>query len=166
MAISFASIGKGYAADRVKDMWLKKNVTSGVINASGDMCVIGSRTTNSPWKVGIADPVLPDKTLLYIPLTNASIATSGDYEQFFMHQGERYSHTLDPTSGFPVKGVKSVSLVSVSSELADALATAVFVLGVKVGLHFIQQLPGTHCIIIDAKNKLHFSKSIKFEYSK
>lgn len=165
MEISFASIGKGYAADKVKEMWLKQNVKAGVINASGDMNTIGTKANGSSWKVGIADPTSPSKTLLYIPVSGSSVATSGDYEQYFIHKGKRYSHTIDPTSGLPVTGINSVSIQGVSSELCDALATAVFVMGVDVGMHFVSQLPGTHCITIDDKNKVHFSKNIKFEYS-
>lgn len=164
MEISFASIGKGYAADEVKKLWIKKGVQNGVVNASGDLSVIGTKAENTPWKAGIADPINPVKTILNIPLNQGSIATSGNYEQYFDLQGERYSHTLDPITGLPVRGIKSVSVQGHSAELCDALATAVTVMGVDIGIHLIDQLPDTHCLIIDEKNQIHFSKSIKFDH--
>lgn len=165
MQLSFASIGKGYAADQVRQMWLKAGVQYGVVNASGDLNVIGGRPDGSPWKVGIADPRDSQRTILYIPIQNGAVATSGDYEQYFELNGQRYSHTLNPATGLPVNGIKSVTVQGVSSELCDALATAVTVMGIEVGLHFINQLPDTHCLIVDNKNQLHFSKNIKFEHN-
>src|SRR5690606_8858021 len=133
MYIGFGGIGKGYAADRVKKLLIEKGVTSGVINASGDLTAWGHRPDGSPWKVGIADPESPSQAMLWIPVDHTSVATSGDYERYFEINGERYSHTIDPKNGKPVKGVKSVTIVSPSAELSDALATAVFVMGPEVG---------------------------------
>ena len=165
MAISFASVGKGYAADRVKMNWLNKGVTSGVINASGDLTTIGFRADGTPWKVGIAHPDKTQEFMFYLPVCDASIATSGDYEQYFMHGGTRYSHVINPKTGLPVKGIKSVSVVSGSAELSDALATAVYVMGVEAGLYFINQLPSTHCLVIDEKNRPYFSKNLELAYA-
>jgi len=163
MKISFASIGKGYAADSVKDLWAGKGLESGVINASGDLCVIGEKPDGSSWTVGIANPVNPSEMLVYLPLDTGAVATSGDYEQYFISGGKRYSHTLDPHIGLPVGGIKSVTVTGKSAELCDALATAVTVMGVETGLHFINQLPAIHCLIVDEANKIHFSKNITFE---
>jgi thiamine biosynthesis lipoprotein len=161
MHIAFGAIGKGYAADRVKKILMKKNVPGGVINASGDLTVWGTRPDGSPWKVGIADPNDPARTIAWIPMKDSSIATSGNYEQFFEHNGKRYSHNIDPLSGKPVSGIKSVSVVSPSAELSDALATAVNIMGVDVGLHFIEQLPATHCLIIDDRDKIFTSRHLR-----
>jgi thiamine biosynthesis lipoprotein len=161
MHIGFGGIGKGYAADKVKKLLVHNGVTSGVINASGDLTAWGRRLDGNPWKVAIADPNDKSKNIAWIPLEDASVATSGDYEQFFMHQGKRYSHTIDPKTGRPVQGIKSVTIVSPSAELSDALATAVFTMGVEVGLHFVSQLPQTHVLIIDENNKVFTSKHIK-----
>lgn len=160
MRISFAAVGKGYAADKVKALMMKRGIDSGVINASGDLTVWGRRADGSPWKVGIADPNDPSKMILWIPVENASVATSGNYEQFFERNGVRYSHTIDPKTGRPVSGIKSVTIIAPSAELADALATAVFVMGVDVGLNFINQLPKVHAIVIDHRNKLFTSKHL------
>ena len=160
MHISFAAIGKGYAADQVKKLWLQNGIKSGVINASGDLTAFGLRIDGSPWNVGIAHPDNKSKMMFFVPIKNASVATSGDYEQYFMHNGIRYSHNINPITGLPLKGIKSVSIFSPSAELSDALATAVYVMGVDTGLHFVNQLPDTHAIIIDDKNEVSFSKKL------
>lgn len=161
MHIGFGAIGKGYAADCVKALWQKAGVENAVINASGDLTAWGVRSDGAPWKVGIADPDDPARILLWLPVDHVSVATSGDYEQFFERDGVRYSHNIDSKTGLPVSGVKSVTVISRSAELSDALATAVFVMGKEVGLHFIAQLPDTHCIVIDSGNKVHVSKNLK-----
>ena len=164
MHIGFGAIGKGYAADKVKAMLLGKGIKAGVINASGDLTAWGFRLDGSTWKVAIADSANPRNAMAWIPIKDASVATSGDYEQFFEYQGKRYSHTIDPKTGFPVSGVKSVTIVSPSAELSDALATAVFAMGTKVGLHFVRQLPKTHVLIVDEHNKVFTSNKIKVNF--
>jgi len=161
MHIGFGAIGKGYAADKVKALWQAKGVKSGVINASGDLTAWGLQPDGTPWKIGVADPKDINKILLWLPADNTSIATSGNYEQFFELNGVRYSHNIDPRTGLPAKYIKSVTIISISAELSDALATAVTIMGVEVGLHFINQLPNVHCIIIDSKDHIHQSKHIQ-----
>ncbi len=160
MHISFAAIGKGYAADKVKELLINRGVTSGVINASGDLTAWGTRADGKLWKVGIANPNDSDKTLAWIPIMNSSVATSGDYEQYFEIDGVRYSHSIDPKTGKPVRGVKSVTVVSPSAELSDALATAVTIMGSQVGMHFIEQLPNTHCLIVTDRNEILTTKHL------
>ncbi|MDQ6478673.1 FAD:protein FMN transferase [Dyadobacter sp. LHD-138] len=165
MHISFAAVGKGYAADQVKKMWQEKAVSHGVINASGDLTVMGQKSDARRWQIGIANPDEASEVLCYLPLENASVATSGDYEQFFMRGGIRYAHTMDPRTGKPVSGIKSVSVISPGAELCDALATAVFVMGIEVGIHFINQLPQTHCLIINDKNEVFHSRNLNFKHA-
>lgn len=165
MKISFDAIGKGYAADRVKKLWKELDVESGVINASGDITAIGNRFDGTPWKIGIANPSRKEEMLFYIPVTDSSVATSGDYEQYFIRNGIRHSHTIDPKTGLPVRRVCSVTVTGMSAEYCDALATAVTVMGAETGLHFIEQLPGTHCIIINGSNNVRFSKKIFIQQS-
>jgi thiamine biosynthesis lipoprotein len=160
MQIGFGGIGKGYAAESVKRMMLAKGITGGVINASGDLTAWGTDAEGKPWKVGIADPEDPSKILLWLPVEDEAVATSGNYEKYVMINGERYGHIIDPRTGYPAKGIKSVTIFSSSAELSDALATAVFVMGTEVGLDFIGQLPDTHCIIVDDENQVHYSDSI------
>lgn len=166
MHIGFGGIGKGYAADKVKAMLVGEGVTSGVINASGDLTAWGASPDGTPWRIGIANPANADQMLLWLPLQNASVATSGDYEQFFIKNGIRYSHTMDPKSGWPVKGIKSVTIVSPAAELSDALATAVFVMGVEVGLHFVNQLPQTHVVIVNNEDKIFTSSKLNINFTR
>lgn len=161
--ISLAAVGKGYASDKVKQVWQQLGVQAGFVNASGDLNVWGKNADETAWKVAIANPQNPAEALLYVPLENSAVATSGDYEQHFIWQGKRYSHNLNPHNGLPITGIKSVSVFSPSAELSDALATAVYVKGVRKGVHFVNQLPQTHCIIIDEQDQIHFSQKIKYE---
>ncbi|MDC6364907.1 FAD:protein FMN transferase [Flagellimonas amphidinii] len=163
MKISLAAIGKGYAADVVCKKWKENDVIGGYVDASGDLTGFGKDESGSSWKVGIANPDNSNESLFYVPLNNASVATSGDYEQHFMYQGKKYSHNIDPKTGRPVHGVKSVSVFSPSAELSDALATAVYTMGIEKGIAFIDQLPQTHCIIINDKNNIFFSKELHYE---
>ncbi|MEP2669031.1 MAG: FAD:protein FMN transferase [Cyclobacteriaceae bacterium] len=164
MHIGFGAIGKGYAADKVKTLLMEKGIESGVINASGDLTAWGTRLDGALWKVAIADPNDKEKVIAWIPIKDASVATSGDYEQYFQYDGKRYSHTIDPKTGLPVSGIKSVTIVSPSAELSDALATAVFTMGTEVGLHFVKQLPQTHALMVDENNKVFTSKNIKVNF--
>lgn len=163
LRISFAAIGKGYAASQVKKIWQQAGIRSGYVNASGDLTAFGSKPDGQPWEIGIANPDDRDKPLLFVPLHDASAATSGDYEQFFLWNNTRYSHNLDPRTGVPLTGLKSVTVFSPNAELSDALATAVYVMGAEAGVDFINQLPQTHCIMIDDRNCIHFSEKLKYE---
>lgn len=163
MRISFAAIGKGYAADCVRKLWQTNKVKSAAINASGDLAVFGTHAKGNSWKIGIPNPENKNEIILSIPLHEGAVATSGDYEQYFMKNDIRYAHTIHPKTGMPVKDIKSVSIFHQSAELCDALATAVFVMGTEIGLHFIEQLPNTHAIIIDAKNNVILSNRIQLQ---
>jgi len=160
MRIGFGGIGKGYAADCAKRLLQKAGVANGIVNASGDLTTWGMQPNGQPWTVGIADPTQKLKSFSYMNISNMSIATSGNYEKFVMIDGQRYSHTIDPHTGFPVRGIKSVSVICPQAELADALATPVMVMGIEVGLNLINQLSNVACIIIDDDNKLYTSRNI------
>lgn len=163
MHLSVAAIGKGYAADQVKKIWQRAGLQSGYINASGDLTAFGKRPDGTNWKVGIANPDDKAKMLFYSPVENASVATSGDYEQHFWSDGKRYSHNINPLTGLPLHGIKSVTVFSPSAELSDSMATAVYAMGPEQGMDFIDQLPHTHAIIIDEKNQVLFSDEIQYE---
>jgi thiamine biosynthesis lipoprotein len=138
-------------------------VTSGIVNAAGDLVTWGTQPNGKPWTIAIADPdksITPFSTL---NISNMAIATSGNYEKYVMIGGRKYSHTIDPKTGLPVAGIKSVSIISPSAELADAMATPVMVMGVRVGLDLINQLKQIACIIIDDNNQIHCSKNINIK---
>lgn len=161
MRIGFGGIGKGYAADRARILLQEKKITTGVVNASGDLCAWGKQPNGKPWTIGIADPNKKDHPFSMLQLTDSAVATSGNYEKFAIIEGKRYSHTIDPKTGFPVSGIKSVTIICPSAELADALATPVMVMGIHTGMDLINQLKSVHCIIIDENDKIYTSKNIK-----
>jgi thiamine biosynthesis lipoprotein len=160
MRIGFGGIGKGYAADKAAQLLKNNGVESGFVNASGDLYAWGYQENGSPWTIGVADPSRDNEAFSSLNITNAAVATSGDYEKYVMINGRRYSHTIDPKTGYPVTGIKSVTIVTASAELADALATPIMVMGVKVGLDLINQMKNVACIIIDDNNKLFLSNNI------
>ncbi|ANE50794.1 FAD:protein FMN transferase [Flavisolibacter tropicus] len=159
--IGFGGIGKGYAADRAKLVLQQKGVASGVVNAAGDLITWGSQPNGKPWTVGIADPYIRFQPFSYLEISNKAIATSGNYEKYAIIDGKKYSHTIDPKTGYPVTGIKSVTIICPSAELADAMATPVLVMGVKAGLDMINQIKGMACIIIDDADRLYTSNNIK-----
>ncbi|MEC8830734.1 MAG: FAD:protein FMN transferase [Bacteroidota bacterium] len=163
MKIGFGAIGKGYAADKAKDLLVSKDVKGGIINASGDLTTWGTKVTGEKWLVGIANPLSKDKVFSWLPIVESSVATSGNYEKYIMLNGEKYSHIIDPRTGYPTKGINSVSIFAKQAELCDALATAVFTMGRDVGLHMINQIDGVEAVVVDSENKVHRSSGIMFD---
>jgi FAD:protein FMN transferase len=161
MRIGFGGIGKGYAAEKAKALLKSMGVSAGIINAAGDLATWGNQPNGKPWTIGIADPEQAQHPFSALDITNMAIATSGNYEKFVTIEGKKYSHTIDPKTGLPVTGIKSVSIISPNAEIADALATPVMVMGIEAGLYLIDQLPGISCIIIDEYNKLYTSSNVK-----
>lgn len=163
MRIGFGGIGKGYAADRAARLLQDTGIEAGLVDASGDMKAWGSLPGDQPWTVGISHPDNPAVAFSRLSLQNNAIATSGNYEKFILINGKKYSHTIHPKTGMPVTGIKSVTVIAPSAELADAMATPVTIMGVKAGISLIDQLPGLSCIIIDDHNKIYSSKNIRLQ---
>lgn len=163
MRIGFGGIGKGYAAEMAKKLLILNKVTSGIINASGDLTTWGLQPNGKPWTIGIANPDLPAAAFSYIEISNKAIATSGNYEKFIMIDGKKYSHTIDPKTGLPISGIKSVTVISSNAEFADAMATPIAIMGIKAGLYLINQIPDLYCIIIDDNNTIYTSKNINLK---
>lgn len=160
MRIGFGGIGKGYAADKAKQVLQGIGIEHGIVNAAGDLVTWGNQSAGKPWTIGIADPDQSDRPFSALNISNMAIATSGNYEKYATINGRRYSHTIDPKTGLPVSGIKSVSIICPSAELADALATPVIVMGAQVGLDMINQLRQVACIIIDDHDRLYTSNNI------
>lgn len=161
MRIGFGGIGKGYAADRAKSILVQNDITSGIVNAAGDLITWGVQPDGKPWTIGIADPDKRDHPFSYLNVSDKAVATSGNYEKFVIVGGKKYSHTINPLTGYPVSGIKSVTVISPYAEIADAMATPVMVMGVRAGLDLINQVKNLACIIVDDDNKLHTSNNIK-----
>lgn len=160
MRIGFGGIGKGYAAEMAKSLLIKQGVASGIINASGDLSAWGMQPDGRPWRIGISNPDRPQDVFSYMDISGKAVATSGNYEKFVMIGGKKYSHTIDPKTGLPISGIKSVTVVSDNAEFSDAMATPIAVMGIKAGLYLIDQISGLYCIIIDDNNKIYSSKNI------
>lgn len=160
MRIGFGGIGKGYAAEMAKKILVKNHVQSGIINASGDLTAWGFQPNGKPWTIGIANPDAPNNAFSYLEISEKAIATSGNYEKFVTIKGKKYSHTIDPKTGLPITGIKSVTVISNNAEFADAMATPIAVMGIKNGLFLVNQIPNLHCIIIDDFNTIYTSKNI------
>lgn len=160
MRIGFGAIGKGYAAEKAKQLLIKLGIQSGIVNASGDLVAWGSQANEHPWTIGIANPDAPAIPIAILNFSNRAIATSGNYEKFVFINGRRYSHTINPKTGLPATGIKSVTIIAANAELADALTTPVMVMGVQAGLNMINQISGVECIIIDDYNRTYCSKNI------
>jgi len=160
MRIGFGGIGKGYAAEKAKQVLQQLGVKSGIVNASGDLTAWGLQPDDKPWTVGIAHPDLAGLPFSYLNISDMAIATSGNYEKYIMVDGKKYSHTIDPRTGLPVTGIKSVSIICANAEMADAMATPVTIMGIEAGLFMINQLKGIGCIIIDDNNRIFTSKNI------
>ncbi|RZJ77229.1 MAG: FAD:protein FMN transferase [Flavobacterium sp.] len=163
MRLGFGGIGKGYAAEMAKALLIRQGVKSGIVNASGDLTTWGNQPDGKPWTIGIIDPDHKKQPFSYLNVTDMAVATSGNYEKYVIIDGVKYSHTINPKTGLPVTGIKSVTIISPNAEIADAMATPVTIMGIKAGLNMINQINYLGCIIIDDQNKIYTSKNINLK---
>ena len=160
MRIGFGAMSKGYAADRAKYILQISGVGSGVINAGGDLLAWGLQPDNEPWTIASADPDQQLQPFSNINISNMAVATSGNFEKNVTISNKKYLNTVDTKKGFPVNVLKSVSIVSPTAELSDAMATPVMSMGVNAGLYLINQLQQLACVIIDDHNRVYTSKEV------
>lgn len=158
--IGFGGIGKGYAADRAKKVLLDEGFENGLVNASGDLCAWGKDENGEDWQIALSNPDAPLEVLAQIPIRNYAVATSGTYEKFVWIDGVKYSHTINPKTGYPVRGIKSVTVIAPYAELADALTTPVAVMGAEAGIHLLNQLQGIAGILITDDNQIVTTKNL------
>jgi len=163
MRIGFGGIGKGYAAEMAKQVLQKSGVNSGIVNASGDLTTWGTQANGKPWTVGITDPDNSRQPFSYMNITDMAVATSGNYEKFVVINGKRYSHTINPKTGMPVSGIKSVTVFCPNAEIADAMATPVSIMGIDAALNMVNQINHLECIIIDDKDTIYSSQNINLK---
>ena len=156
MKLDLGGIVKGYAADEVKRIFIENGVNSAIIDLGGNVYALGEKKSGEPWRIGVQNPF--DVTGSYIGIINIkdkSIVTSGDYERFFIYQGEKYHHIIDAKIGYPSENeVAGISVISEKSIDGDALSTALFVLGVEEGTKLINQLEGVDAIFITKKDEV------------
>jgi thiamine biosynthesis lipoprotein len=159
--IHLGGIGKGYAVDRAVAILRTRGVNDFIIQAGGDMYA-GGMKGDRPWRLGIRDPRGPeDRVFAAIDLSNGTFSTSGDYERAFVKDGRRYHHILDPATGQPAAGCRSVTLVTARAVFADALAKGVFILGAEKGMALIERLPDVEGVIVSDRNQVLISSGLK-----
>ncbi len=163
MRIGFGGIGKGYAAEKAKALLQQNGVENGIVNAAGDLTAWGLQANGKQWTIGVANPNNANLPFASLQISNMAVATSGNYEKFVIINGKKYSHTINPLTGLPIRGIKSVTIISPNAEIADAMATPVTIMGVHAGLNLINQMQHIHCIIIDDNNKIFTSKNINLQ---
>lgn len=164
MKIGFGAIGKGYAADRAKMVMMNFKAKSGVVNAGGDLVAWGKQETGKPWSIAIADPEDKKSVLAWLDISEMAVVTSGNYEKYFLYENKKYCHIIDPKTGWPISGIKSVTIISGMAEFSDAIATTTFILGPTDGMELIDHLEGVEAIIVNDLGEVFYSKNIQTKY--
>jgi thiamine biosynthesis lipoprotein len=148
MKIGFGALGEGYAADQCRDLMLKRGIKAGIVNGSGDMSTWGKQPDGKAWTIGITDPMKNDKLIATLPLREGAVVTSGNYEKFVTFNGKRYSHIINPATGYPATGLTSVTVFGPSTERANGFSTSMMVLGKDSAINFIKKYPDYRYILI------------------
>ncbi len=164
MTINLGGVAKGYIVSKAVEVLKKNGVTEGIIKAGGDMVAFRNKPgQGKPFKIGIQHPREKGKLLGVAHVTNGAVSTSGDYERFFIVAGRRLHHILDPKTGYPADKSMSVTIIGPDATKADALSTAIFVMGPEAGMKLIERLDGYEGVIVDTEGKVMTSKGFKGE---
>lgn len=163
MKIGFGALGEGYATDKCRNMMLAKGIKAGIVNGSGDMTAWGKQPNGKDWNIGMTNPFHPDTLFAVVPLKNGAVTTSGSYEKFVIFNGKRYSHIINPATGYPATGLCSVSVFGPNAETANGLSTSLMVLGQTKGLLLLKKYPEYSCVMITDNGKLVKSKNFKIK---
>jgi thiamine biosynthesis lipoprotein len=163
MKIGFGALGEGYATDKCRTMMKAKGIKAGIINGSGDMSTWGAQPNGKTWNIGITNPFDTDKLIAVVPINNGAVTTSGSYEKFVVFDGKRYSHIINPITGYPAIGLCSVTVLGPNAEKANGLSTSLMVLGKEKGLHLLEKFPNYSCLMITDDGKVVKSKNFKFK---
>ncbi len=160
LQIDLGAVAKGYAVDRAVAVLRAAGVSRASVNAGGDIYLLGDQV-GRPWRIGIQHPRKPGEVAATVLVADRAVVTSGDYERFFEQDGVRYHHIFDPRSGRPAGLCQSATVVAPTAALADALSTAVFVLGPQAGLALVERFPGAQALVIDAAGQAHASPGLQ-----
>jgi len=148
MAVDLGGIAKGYASDRAVEILKARGIKGGIVAVAGDLKLFGAGEGGKPWKIGIQHPRKPDALLTELEVNDAATSTSGDYERYFIKDGRRYCHILDPKTGYPASGLMSVTVLARDSYLADSLATGLFVMGPEKANAFARSHPEIEVLMV------------------
>jgi thiamine biosynthesis lipoprotein len=166
MKIGFGALGEGYAADRCRALMIKKGIRAGIVNGSGDMNTWGTQPDGSPWNIGITNPFRKSRLYAVVPLKEGAVVTSGSYEKYAEINGKRYSHIINPATGYPVRGLISVTVFGPSAEMANGFSTSMMVLGKRKGRKLLKRFPEYSYIMISEKGKFYTSGNLDLEQYK
>ena len=161
MSLDFGGIAKGYIVDRGLELLKAAGIRSAFLNAGGDIGLLGSKPDGTPWRIGVSHPREDDQFSAVLPLSGVAVVTSGDYERFFEEGGVRYHHLLDPGTGRPARALSSVTVIAPTAVKADALSTALFVLGPEQGLALVERLPGVEAVLVTAGMEVLISTGLQ-----
>lgn len=161
MKIGFGATGKGYAADKGRNLMQQMGVKAGIVNASGDMAVWSDDIPQKKWRIGINNPFKNNDITEVVTLGNGAITTSGNYEKFAEIASVRYSHIMNPKTGMPATGLTSVTVIGPSAETANGFSTSLMVLGRKEGLRLLKKHPEYACLMITDNGRVYRSKNFK-----
>lgn len=159
MKIGFGALGEGYATNKCQEMMLAKGIESGIVNATGDMSVWGTQPDGKPWNIGITNPFRPRDIAAVISLKNTAITTSGSYEKYVVFDGKRYSHIINPVTGYPATGLCSVTVLGPNAEMANGFSTSAMVLGKDEAIKLLNKYPDYSFIFITDSGKMIKSKN-------
>ena len=166
MVIDLGGVTKGYAVDRAVELLREEGITAGIVDAGGDLKVFGKKPDGKQWLIGIRDPKNQGEIITRFTIDDCAVATSGNYERYFINGEEKYNHIMDPKTGYPATGCISVTILAKEAIISDALATGIFVLGPEKGMALIEKLTDVEGIIILKNNnhlKIITSKGVKLK---
>ena len=158
--IDLGGIAKGYAVDKAIEKLAGLGIEHALVSAGGDTRILGDRL-GRPWLVGIRDPNNKEEAVAMLPLQNEALSTSGDYERFFIKDGVKYHHIINPVTGSSASELRSVSILGVDATTTDALSTSIFILGIEKGLRLLDDLEGVEGVLIGHKGRLYYSNGLK-----
>jgi thiamine biosynthesis lipoprotein len=158
--IDLGGIAKGYAVDNGIALLKQRGIANAIVTAGGDSRILGDRR-GRPWMVGIRDPRRKDGVAALLPLADAAISTSGDYERYFEADGLRHHHIINPRTGKSATGVHSVTIIGPDGVTTEGLTKSVFIMGVGPGMKLVESLPGIEAVIIDDTGTMHYSAGLK-----
>jgi FAD:protein FMN transferase len=165
-SIDLGGIGKGFAGDRIREVFEEQGIFSAYSNLGGNVVTLGAKPDGSPWHIGIQHPRQEQGLIGSVSVVDETVVTSGDYQRYFTdNEGKRHHHILDPTTGYPAEsGLISVSIVTTRSVVADALSTVLFVAGMEKGLQYLRTLPQTDAILVDSELRVHVTPGLRHRF--
>ena len=164
MKIGFGSIGKGYAADKARKLLQESGIIAGIINAAGDIATWGTQIGGNPWRIGVNNPLETGETIEILEFSgNNAVTTSGNYEKYAEINDKRYSHIINPKTGYPSTELISVTIIGPNAEMCNGFSTSIMVLGLKKGIKLINKFPDYQYIIITKKEDIIKKQSISRE---